>query len=238
MREKIIAGNLYHILNRGVDKRKIFMDNEDYMRFIHDLFEFNDIEPVPNLARLVRNNKNNQLFDVGRRTIRISERKPRKLLVEILAFCLMPNHYHLLLRPKKDNNISEFIKKLNGGYAKYFNCRYQRSGALFQGKYKSVGIKNEAHFVHIPYYIHCNPLDLIMPSWREKQITDYKKTIRFLENYRWNSYLDYIGKKNFSSVIQREFLSEFFGGPAQYKKDTIKWLKDLDVDDIKELTLE
>src|SRR4030043_167877 len=157
MREKIVAGNIYHVLNRGVDKRKIFLNNQDYYRFIHDLFEFNDTNPVINF----HHNKQ----DVGRPSIR----KSRKLLVEILVFCLMPNHYHLLIRTKSDEGLSQFIKKLNGGYAKYFN-----------------------------------------------------------EKYKWSSYQDYIGKQNFPSVTQRDFLLKFFGGSEQYKKDTLKWLKQMD----------
>src|SRR3989344_8765609 len=129
-------GQFVHVLNRGVDKRKIFMDKQDYLRFIHDLFEFNDTEPANNLTYFFRK----ESMDVGRPYI---ERRPRKLLVKILAFCLMPNHYHLLLQPCVENGIPLFIKKLNGGHAKYFNERYKRRGALFQGKYKSVAVTTE-----------------------------------------------------------------------------------------------
>src|SRR3989344_3808259 len=138
---------LYHLLNRGVDKRKIFMDEKDHFRFIHDLFEFNDTASADhNFHRIT------QLRDVGRPSV--ESRRPRKLLVNLHAFCLMPNHYHLLVSPLHDTGISLFMKKLNGGYAKYFNERYKRSGALFQGKYKSVSIKSDPHFLWIPYYIH------------------------------------------------------------------------------------
>lgn len=231
---KKTAGEIYHVLNRGVDKRKIFLDNNDYLRFVHDLFEFNDENPAFNVGL----NFKNQYIDVRRQYI--ENRRPRKLLVEILAFCLMPNHYHLLIRPKKEVSVPNFIKKVNGGYAKYFNNKYQRNGALFQGKYKSVPIKNEAHFIHLPYYIHLNPLDLITPKWRERNIltSDVNKIGKFLENYRWSSYLDYTGKKNFPSVTQREFLQEFLGGPEEYKKDTIKWLKEMDLEELKNITLE
>jgi putative transposase len=231
---KKTVGGIYHVLNRGVDKRKIFMDDNDYLRFIHDLFEFNDENPAFNVGH----NFKNQYIDVGRQYI--ESRKPRKFLVEILAFCLMPNHYHLLLRAKRENGLENFIKKINGGYAKYFNNKYKRSGALFQGKYKSVLVKDESHFIHLPYYIHLNPLDLVAPEWRERNIltSDVNKIVKFLEGYRWSSYLDYIGKKNFPSVTQREFLNEFFGGPEQYRKDTIKWLREMDWEAIKDVVLE
>lgn len=223
---------IVHTVNRGVDKRKIFMDGKDYIRFIHDMFEFNDVEPV----QVNVNYYFQKSLDVRRP--KQERQKPRKLLVDILAFCLMPNHYHLLLSPRVESGVALFMKKLNGGYAKYFNERYERSGALFQGRYKRVIIKNEAHFIHLPYYIHFNPLDLFTPSWREREIKDYKKALRFLEQYRWSSHLDYLGKKNFPSVTQRGFLLEFFGGSEKYKKNIKGWLKDLDTPLTKDWVLE
>ena len=77
-----------------------------------------------------------------------------------------------------------------------------------------------------------------MPEWREKKIDDYKKAAKFLENYRWSSFPDYIGKKNFPSVTQRDFLLGFFDGPEQYKKDVLRWLKEIEIDQIKDLVLE
>ena len=153
---------LIHVLNRGVDKRKIFLDEQDHFRFIHDLFEFNDEDSVNNNFYIFNHNSNDVRHHYSKQ-----ERRSRKPLVDILAFCLMPNHYHLLVTPKVENGVALFMKKLNGGYAKYFNTRYERSGALFQGKYKRVVIEGEAHFIHLPYYIHFNPLDLIAPEWRE-----------------------------------------------------------------------
>ena len=165
-------------------------------------------------------------------------RQPRKLLVEIMAFCLMPNHFHLLVRQKQDKGISSFMQKLGTGYAMYFNQKYKRSGVLFQGKFKAVLIKNESHFIHLPYYIHCNPLDLAAPGWRERDIKDYKKAVRFLEQYRWSSHLDYMGRKNFPSVTQRDFLLKFFGGTEGYRKGIFSWLKSMELETMNRLTLE
>jgi len=227
---------IYHIYNRGVEKRIIFQEDSDKIRFIHDLFEFNDEEPAQNIFYKLPNLRSpNQFYEVKPRKI---ERRKRKLIVKILAFCLMPNHYHLLLQQAADGGISQFMRKLNTGYTMYFNKKYERVGSLFQGTYKFTRITQESHFIHIPYYIHLNPLDIVMPQWREKEIKNYKKAVKFLEKYRWSSYLDYIGKKNFPSVTQREFLSEFFDSPEDYKKDTIKWLKEMDLEQIKHLTLE
>ena len=231
MKNPIVAGNIYHILTRGVDKRKIFIDDQDYLRFIHDLFGFNDEKPVINMSRSFRRG-------VGMSDIVSPSVAKRELLVDILAFCLMPNHYHILLRPKSDEGATKFIRKLNIGYVKYFNEKYKRSGALFEGRFKRILISDDAHFTYLPYYIHLNPLDLIMPEWRDGKISDCKKAMNFLENYRWSSFPDYIGKKNFPSVTQRKFLMDCFGGAERQKAGMINWLKEMEADDIKDIVLE
>ncbi|MGC8880810.1 MAG: transposase [Minisyncoccia bacterium] len=138
----------------------------------------------------------------------------------------MPNHYHLLLIPKTEDGILKFIRKVDIGYAKYFNLKYQRKGVLFESRYKAIEIKEESHFIHLPYYLHCNPLDLIQSGWRKGEIKNYKKAINFLENYRWSSHLDYLGKRNFPLVIERKILLDFFGGEKDYKDNLYNWLKD------------
>lgn len=221
-----------HIVNRGVDKRDIFLDDQDYFRFVHDLFEFNDQERVNSTFYTFQ--KSN---DLRERKIE-RERRKRKLLVDVLAFCLMPNHYHLLLSPRVQNGVPLFMQKLNAGYVKYFNEKNKRRGTLFEGRYKSILVTDDAHFIHLPYYIHLNPLDLVMPEWRERKIQDPEKALRFLESYRWSSYPDYVGIKNFPSVTNREFLSSFLSGSDEYRKETARWLRDLDLVSFHHLTLE
>lgn len=221
--------DFFHTLNRGVDKRNIFLDDKDRFRFIHDLYEFND---------------QNRVFDVGYRLNKYLDiasqdmKKKRKLLVDIHCFCLMGNHYHLLLSPRVENGISMFMKKLNMGYAKYFNQKYKRKGALFEGRYKSVAINTESHFIHIPYYIHLNPLDFISPDWRNRTIKNSKAAIEFIENYRWSSFLDYLGRKNFPSITNRSFLLKFFKGTNNHRVEIVNWIKGMDFNSIKNLALE
>jgi len=229
---RFVNEGIYHVYNRSVEKREIFVDDQDRFRFIHDLFEFNDEAPAVNLYY-----KRPLLQSYEAKPRKIEQQK-RKLLVEILAFVVMPNHFHLLLRQIKENGISNFMHKLGTGYTMYFNQKYERAGSLFQGTYKAVLVNQEAHFIHLPYYIHLNPLDLKFPEWRDREIKNYKQAMKFLENYRWSSFLDYIGKKNFPSVTQREFLNEFFEGPENYKKDAMKWLKEMDLEEIEDFTLE
>jgi len=179
---------IYHALSRGVDKRQIFMDDRDRYRFIHDLFEFNDIAPAFNNSYHLRNSSIavGQRYDSNQSIVRA----PRKLLVNILAFCLMPNHYHLLLEPAIENGVPLFMKKLNGGYVQYFNKKHERTGTLFERKYKSVLIDSQAHFIHMPYYIHLNPLDLFASEWRQRRIDNLDEAIDFLNTFRWSSHLD------------------------------------------------
>ena len=113
------------------------------------------------------------------------------------------------------------MQKLGTGYTGYFNNKYQRSGCLFEGKYKAVLVQKDAHFIHLPYYIHANPLDLM----KLKDRGHTEKELTFLTSYRWSSYPDYVGKKNFPSVTQREFLLSSFGNTEQHKKDFTQWLR-------------
>lgn len=216
--------NIYHIYNRGVDKRITFEEDIDYVRFIHDLYEFNDVEnSINSLYRFHQTTKKKNMevqppYMVNRK---------RKLLVHIFAFCLMPNHFHLLVEETTPGSISHFMQKLSTGYTMYFNQKYERSGALFQGRYKSIRITRENHLIHLPYYIHLNPLELKYPLWKEKKIESPEKAIQFLEKYRWSSFLDYVGIKNFPSITQRDFLIKVVGSPKEYERETIKWLREI-----------
>lgn len=220
---KLVSGDIYHIYNRGVDKRDIFMDDEDHFRFIHDLYEFNDKNPTINLA-VYLNSKDGKFKEVGLPNIKI-KRRVREMLVEILAFCLMDNHFHLLVKQKEDNGITEFMRKIGTGYTNYINKKYDRNGALFQGKFKSVHVEKDAYLMYLPIYIHFNPLDYEFKEWRQGKIKDTKKALEFIANYRWSSYLDYIGQKNFPSVINKDFILGRLGGEEKYKKEVTNWLK-------------
>lgn len=225
IRPKFADGEIYHIYNRGVDKREIFGNRKDKFRFIHNLFEFNDIKPARNIFYRFPS----QSYEVELRKISETKNDSKDCnpLVEILAFCLMPNHYHLLLTQKKENGITNFMRKLGAGYTVYFNQKYERTGALFQGKFKAVLVKNDAHFLYLPYYIHFNPLKLVDPLWKDGRINNWEAAIKFLETYRWSSFLDYAGQNNFPFVIRKEFLLNFYKDESEYKNESFKWLKEL-----------
>ena len=219
MRKTQLANNeYYHIYNRSVEKRIIFQDQDDHLRFIYDLFEFNNRAAAG-------------------RFFQFSETEPPKikesnLLVEIICFCLMPNHFHFILRQKVDNGISLFMQKLGTGYTAYFNQKYNRSGVLFQGAFKSIYIETDKYLTHLSRYIHLNPIELVDPDWKTKNISNWHKANKFLESYRWSSYLDYLGNKNFPLLINRNLLLNIFSDSQEYKKFVNEWIvKDLKEND-------
>lgn len=207
---------------RAVDGTKLFRDDQDYLRMIHDLFEFNDSNPT--LSTFRANYRRNTKFNVSLPDLAILKKKPRKLLVEILAFCLMPNHVHLLIRQLQENGISRFMKKF-GGYALYYNKKHKRKGYLFQSRFRAVHIRTNEQLQTVFVYIHTNPVAIIFPGWKEKGIEDFKKTRDFIEDYRWSSYKDYLEKKNFPSITNREFLKEVMGKPKDCQNFINDWLK-------------
>jgi len=207
---------LWHALNRGVDGRNIFLDSQDYARFVHNLYEFNDAIPSYNRGRRL---DPSGMFDLRNRT---SER-----LVDIHGWVLMKNHYHLLLSERVEGGISLFLRKLNVGYANYFNERYERKGTLFQGRTKKILIERAAHFLYILHYIHLNPLDYLQGTeeWRVRNkggIRNMKGALDYLDSYRWSSYLDYSDKKNFPSILTTSFFKGALGNPRQAVKEYLK----------------
>ena len=206
-----MKGDVYHILNRGVDKRKIFLGDQDYLRFVHNLYDFN--------------NKNETFMSYCKRRSAIRKPTSDDELVDVLCWCLMPNHYHILVREKRDGGASMFSKKVNSSYTQYFNLKNERSGVLFQGKSKIIPIKKDNHFMYLPFYIFANPIQLIDKNWKENGIKNSKQVIQFLENYKWSSYLDIIGKDNFSFVTNQDnFFELFIADKKQFKKDFTEWL--------------
>jgi len=220
---------LYHVMNKGVDGRAIFLDDQDRVRFVHDLYEFNDTAPaaeflIPSLPEMS-----------GRGTSR-----HRNRLVDIHGWELMKDHYHLLLSERVEGGRTLFLRKLSG-YARYFNERHKRRGNLFQGNTKKVLIARQEHFLYILHYLHLNSLDYLpgAKKWRERDkgtISDIPKALEYLKNYRWSSYPDYCGILNFPSILTKSFFNDALG--TDYASALEEYLSDKAIDDIDEKYLE
>lgn len=189
-RQAIFANNhFYHVFNRGVEKRMTFMDKRDYGRFTESL----------NYYRV--KDQNVRFSFRGRTLDHKSNESALSLLAEIVCYCLMPNHFHLLLRQVTDNGITKFISKLSNSYTKYFNTKHRRVGPLFQGSFKAVRIESDEQLVHVSRYIHLNPLiDFITKD---------------LKKYPYSSYLEYLGLK--SGFCHKKYTMNNFT-PESYEK--------------------
>lgn len=211
-----MKGNIYHILNRGVEKRKVFLSEEDHIRFIHGFKDFNTEESKGSISYYKRRESD----------MRCPTREEN--IVDVLCWALMPNHPHIMVAEKEEGNAGRFSRKIFGGYTKYFNEQNERSGVLFQGRSKIILLQKATHFLYLPFYIHLNPLDLFQPKWKEKGIKDVKGAIKFLEEYRWSNYRDIIGKgnKEFFDVTNKKLFFEMFEtDEKKYKKDFEEWVK-------------
>lgn len=223
-RQQFVNGEIYHIVLRGIDNNLIFKNRDDYYRGIFSIYEFNTTKPVVIRERRkarVRIKKTIKKTNRGQ----ASATDKRKKLVKILAFCFMPNHIHLLLKQLKNEGVTRFMSKVGTGYGGYFNRKYSRKGYVFQDRFSAIHIKDDNQLKTIFVYIHTNPLSLIEPRWKEKGIKDPKKAIKFLKDYKWSSYADYIGKENFPSVTNREFILAIMNSEQGCREFVEHWVR-------------
>lgn len=150
----------YHCYNRGVDKRRIFESARDYERFLVGMFVGNSDLPVH-----ISNLKSSRLQDV----LKDDSFERGDPLVEIGAYCLMSNHFHLLIRELIEGGIARFMQKLCTGYTMYFNTKNERTGALLAGTFKSKHVSDDRYFKHLVSYFHLNPAELIDSGWKTGQ---------------------------------------------------------------------
>lgn len=208
---KLIQGEYFHLYNRGNDKKVIFKDKEDYDRFIGLMYACNQKENFKsdNLQ------KNEGLFNVKR----------KNLLVNIGAYCLMPNHFHIILIQIEDKGISKFMKKLLTAYVMYFNKKYERTGSLFEGKFKAEHAGNDRYLKYLYSYIHLNPIKLINKKWKEEGIKDKNKVINYLKQYKYSSYLDYTGENRVQNkVLNINSFPQYFSSKRAFRNEIFEWL--------------
>jgi len=221
---QFVNDEIYHIVLRAIDDNLLFKNIDDYYRGIFSIYEFNTTNPVTiRERRKIRV----QLKKADRGPSSVAEAfiDKRDKLVEVFGFCFMPNHFHLLLKQLKENGITKFMSKGGTGLGGYFNRKYSRKGHVFQDRFTAIHIKNEDQLKTIFVYIHTNSISIIEPKWKEIGIKESEKVIKFLENYKWSSYPDYIGKKNFPSVTDRDFILEIMGGKQGCEEFIKNWVR-------------
>lgn len=220
-KEEFINNNVYHIILRALDDNLIFKSDNDYYRGIFSVYEFNNGNPVDIWLRRKQRKREKLPTGLEGPSFQIPQ---RDLLVDVLAFCFMPNHIHLLLRQTSRNGITRFMRKVGTGYATYFNKKYQRKGYVFQNRFLSVYVKDDNQLQIVFNYIHANPASLVEPNFKDAGIKNPKKVINFIEKYKWSSYQDYLGIKNFPSVTEREFMKEVVGNEQGCREMLEGWI--------------
>lgn len=178
----IVPGEIYHIYNRGTDKRLIFLDSNDYTRFTYLLFLSNSTKhfKVRDILDSQRHTGPSCVWDFDR----------GELLVDIGAWVLMPNHFHIMLKERIPGGTTLFMRKLSTGYSMYFNKKNERTGALFEGRFKSRHVGDEGYVRWLFAYIHLNALKLFDPHWKQG-IRDIFRARAFMEGFTWGSYQDW-----------------------------------------------
>lgn len=180
----------YHIYNRGMQKQLIFESDKDRLRFLFLLLTFQGKNTISNISRTLKQNVQSSTLNINSELINdILQDK----IVELVVFCLMPNHFHLIIKELEEGGIAKYMQRVLTAYTKYFNICHQKTGHLFQGSYKSVFLEDDIQLMHTSAYIHKNPLEL--KEWKKK-----------LEKYPWSSYQDYIFKNHWGSLLSQNII--------------------------------
>lgn len=209
-------GEYYHIYNRGTDKRVVYSSHDDYMRFLALMYICNNIAPV-NIR---------EQFPKGVSFVKLKDITRDETLVDVGAYCLMPNHFHILVKEKKEEGITKFISKLATGYSMYFNSKYERTGKLFEGVFKATHVNENIYLKHLFSYIHLNPIKIFDPKWKEDGIIDYNKAKKYLKDYKYSSYLDYLGNSRIENIIiNKKAFPEYFKNFKDFDCFISEWIK-------------
>ena len=196
-----VSSEYYHLYNRGNSKQKIFHDAQDHEYFI----------------KLLSITNNTTRARSERLSVKIKEDEK---IISIGAYCLMPNHFHILIRQEKDGGISLFMQKLLTGYAMYYNKKYKHTGGLFEGRFKSKYAGEDRYLKYLFSYIHLNPLKLIDSNWKKAKL--YNKHFAFLLEYQYSSFHEYL-KEEYNLVFKEAF-PDYFSTKKSFLKEITVWL--------------
>ena len=210
MQRKIVfsEGEYYHIYNRGVEKRRIFLNEKEKERFLkllyvandHHAFVFRSIQDTP-VAEIIRGDP----------------------LVAIGAYVLMPNHFHLLVKEIVPGGISSFMEKLLTSYSSYFNKSHRRVGSLFQGTFKAQHVTYDEYLKYLFAYIHLNPIKMIDKEWKSNGISNLDIAKQFLSEYKYSSYSAFVGV-NEDAILSKSVFPDYFLEQQTFENYIEDWL--------------
>lgn len=196
--QPLVTNEIYHVLNRGIDHRTTFADRREFQRVLNTLKFYQFTSPPMRLSKflILANNEKE----------RITQHflKEKEKLVEFLAFCFMPNHFHFLLKQNQDAGISKFMSNFQNSFTRYFNTRHERIGPLFLDQFKAVRIETDEQLLHVSRYIHLNPYSSFVV-----------KNLEELEDYQWSSFPEYLSGKE--EICEKEIILSFFKTRKAYK---------------------
>ena len=187
-----VTGNYYHLYNRGVAKQNIFRSPKDYQALSNRFAYYLDPAIKPPISRLTRKQLTEKLAT-----------QVKSSLIKIIQYCLMPNHFHLLVQQSKNNGVILFIRDAIDSYTRYFNTKHERVGPIFQGRFKSVEVESDDQCIHLSRYIHLNPCAANIANKPE--------------DYEWSSYQSFL-QKNKSRLCNPKLILDCFKSANEYKK--------------------
>jgi len=222
MTQVIFAENeIYHIFNRGLDRRPVFLTRWDFLRAEKTLnfYRFKGSGLSLGKALVLKKQEREKFF--------LNLKKEGNKQVEIISYCFMPNHFHFLLKQQKERGISKFLSDFTNSYTRYFNARHKRLGPLFEGVFKAIRIEKEEQLMHVSRYIHLNPVASLVVKEKE------------LNNYTWSSLLEYLNEHQNTEICDKKIVLNSFASRDDYQKfvyNQIEYAQNLE--QIKHLLLE
>lgn len=195
-----IGGEIYHIYNRGNSKSVIFHNEQDYNYFINLLFVMNTDKHIAS---------------------RVTKTKDVDNVVDIGAYCIMPNHFHILIKQKEEQGVVLFMRKVSTAYAMYYNKKYKRTGGLFEGKFKSKHVADDIYLKYLFSYIHLNPLKIMDQDWKIKARYPSSEMFQFLTSYPHSSFGEYY--RNQEIVVNRKVFPDYFPTTSLFVNEILSW---------------
>ena len=207
-KQSFAVDEYYNLYNRGTEKRSIFLNDQDYKYFLY-------LMEICNTKKNIRTSTTKKGFE-------------KDTIIDIGAYVLMPNHFHILAREKIENGISLYLLKLLTAYSMYFNKKYNRTGRLYEGTFKSSYVSNDQYLKYLYAYIHLNPAKLIDKNWKERRTKSTSELLKFISEYKYSSLQEYLKVK--TPTIKRNILEPnsfplYFKNFSEHKNELFDWLK-------------